>query len=123
LGHRARVLPRRGLVPAGHRRAARRAGGGPAAGRVQSLDGRRDPRGRALCSADAARGADDGDGARGERLSLQLQRADSAVRTRCPRSGRSEEHTSELQSRSDLVCRLLLEKKKNKKKEQIFYTI
>src|SRR2546421_9433762 len=30
---------------------------------------------------------------------------------------RSEEHTSELQSRSDLVCRLLLEKKKNKKKD------
>src|SRR2546428_6944562 len=29
-----------------------------------------------------------------------------------PRGGRSEEHTSELQSRSDLVCRLLLEKKK-----------
>src|SRR5438132_7868144 len=27
--------------------------------------------------------------------------------------GRSEEHTSELQSHSDLVCRLLLEKKKN----------
>src|SRR2546428_1385292 len=27
-------------------------------------------------------------------------------------SARSEEHTSELQSRSDLVCRLLLEKKK-----------
>src|SRR5438034_7650307 len=27
-------------------------------------------------------------------------------------SGRSEEHTSELQSHSDLVCRLLLEKKK-----------
>src|SRR5699024_12232638 len=32
------------------------------------------------------------------------------------RSHRSEEHTSELQSRFDLVCRLLLEKKKNKKK-------
>src|SRR5216683_7165294 len=30
-------------------------------------------------------------------------------------STRSEEHTSELQSRSDLVCRLLLEKKKKKK--------
>src|SRR5216683_5484256 len=30
--------------------------------------------------------------------------------------GRSEEHTSELQSRSDLVCRLLLEKKKKKNK-------
>src|SRR5437868_14811999 len=29
---------------------------------------------------------------------------------------RSEEHTSELQSRFDLVCRLLLEKKKNNKK-------
>src|SRR5690349_22780430 len=28
---------------------------------------------------------------------------------------RSEEHTSELQSRRDLVCRLLLEKKKNNK--------
>src|SRR3989440_6146745 len=28
-------------------------------------------------------------------------------------AGRSEEHTSELQSRSDLVCRLLLEKKKH----------
>src|SRR5437667_8923959 len=28
---------------------------------------------------------------------------------------RSEEHTSELQSHHDLVCRLLLEKKKNKK--------
>src|SRR5437868_15278111 len=30
------------------------------------------------------------------------------------RGGRSEEHTSELQSRFDLVCRLLLEKKKKK---------
>src|SRR2546430_15823742 len=29
---------------------------------------------------------------------------------------RSEEHTSELQSQSNLVCRLLLEKKKNKNK-------
>src|SRR5437868_12485789 len=32
-----------------------------------------------------------------------------------PRPSRSEEHTSELQSRFDLVCRLLLEKKKKKK--------
>src|SRR5207249_8485311 len=31
---------------------------------------------------------------------------------------RSEEHTSELQSRFDLVCRLLLEKKKKKKKRK-----
>src|SRR5437588_6959109 len=32
-------------------------------------------------------------------------------------SSRSEEHTSELQSHSDLVCRLLLEKKKKKRKK------
>src|SRR2546421_1731436 len=32
-----------------------------------------------------------------------------------PLRRRSEEHTSELQSRSDLVCRLLLEKKKKQK--------
>src|SRR5437016_7866613 len=31
----------------------------------------------------------------------------------CSRSTRSEEHTSELQSLTNLVCRLLLEKKKN----------
>src|SRR5947209_12628018 len=33
-----------------------------------------------------------------------------------PRARRSEEHTSELQSRQYLVCRLLLEKKKTKQK-------
>src|SRR2546422_1819231 len=41
-------------------------------------------------------------------------------RARCPRrspSRRSEEHTSELQSRLHLVCRLLLEKKKKNKHE------
>src|SRR2546428_10240382 len=32
----------------------------------------------------------------------------------CASAQRSEEHTSELQSRSDLVCRLLLEKKNQK---------
>src|SRR2546428_5107002 len=37
---------------------------------------------------------------------------------------RSEEHTSELQSRSDLVCRLLLEKKKQSQSAQsVFATI
>src|SRR5690625_6265391 len=42
-----------------------------------------------------------------------------ALRSSLPRSRRkrSEEHTSELQSRGHLVCRLLLEKKKNKKKK------
>src|SRR5437660_9011389 len=34
------------------------------------------------------------------------------------RSPRSEEHTSELQSRGHLVCRLLLEKKKKKKNKK-----
>src|SRR5438067_3900790 len=40
--------------------------------------------------------------------------------SRCSRrcGGRSEEHTSELQSRFDLVCRLLLEKKKIKNKKE-----
>src|SRR5690242_20861821 len=36
-------------------------------------------------------------------------------RRRIRRTGRSEEHTSELQSHVNLVCRLLLEKKKKKK--------
>src|SRR3712207_9090598 len=44
----------------------------------------------------------DGDGARPGRGALRQQ----------GRAGRSEEHTSELQSRQYLVCRLLLEKKK-----------
>src|SRR6266576_5208385 len=40
---------------------------------------------------------------------------------RWPAAPRSEEHTSELQSRRDLVCRLLLEKKK--KKRGLLYSI
>src|SRR5438445_8989867 len=36
-----------------------------------------------------------------------------------PRASRSEEHTSELQSRQYLVCRLLLEKKKKKQNKKI----
>src|SRR2546421_13006472 len=50
---------------------------------------------------------------------LRLLHPRRAVGRRCRshrqvRAERSEEHTSELQSRSDLVCRLLLEKKKKK---------
>src|SRR5687768_17979909 len=46
-----------------------------------------------------------------------------AVLAQCPRHReqplhRSEEHTSELQSRLHLVCRLLLEKKKNRNGEE-----
>src|SRR5438445_10150167 len=36
---------------------------------------------------------------------------------------RSEEHTSELQSRQYLVCRLLLEKKKKKIKQELYFQL
>src|SRR5690606_40706096 len=46
-------------------------------------------------------------------LRRQVLDAPAGVRDgRDPEAGRSEEHTSELQSRENLVCRLLLEKKK-----------
>src|SRR5688572_3187766 len=43
---------------------------------------------------------------------------DPEIYTERKNMGRSEEHTSELQSQSNLVCRLLLEKKKKKKNKQ-----
>src|SRR5436309_3406330 len=52
---------------------------------------------------------------RGEPGQLVHDRAPAPVRLEVARAGaRSEEHTSELQSRENLVCRLLLEKKKKK---------
>src|SRR5687767_15571365 len=42
-----------------------------------------------------------------------LWRPSNPARTRAHGTGRSEEHTSELQSLAYLVCRLLLEKKNN----------
>src|SRR5206468_12365093 len=51
-----------------------------------------------------------------ERLAQRLDVQTWPVQMKKGRQGRSEEHTSELQSRSDLVCRLLLEKKKKKNK-------
>src|SRR5256885_6562418 len=44
----------------------------------------------------------------------------SALSTAKPACGRSEEHTSELQSPCNLVCRLLLEKKKQTKLTSYF---
>src|SRR2546427_3430351 len=44
---------------------------------------------------------------------LTLFMAVPAIYTKLIAAWRSEEHTSELQSQSNLVCRLLLEKKKN----------
>src|SRR2546430_5033841 len=46
----------------------------------------------------------------------------SRVRRRGDNEERSEEHTSELQSQSNLVCRLLLEKKKKEVNESHLYT-
>src|SRR5690242_21695074 len=59
---------------------------------------------------------------RRDQRSFLLQRAqpamvgliDGSLSTLAPIFARSEEHTSELQSHVNLVCRLLLEKKKNK---------
>src|SRR3712207_8398077 len=66
----------------------------------------------AACPGGCARPATDLDRAsptqRRQRLTSQVENSD-AVGSRVPRS---EEHTSELQSRQYLVCRLLLEKKK-----------
>src|SRR2546422_5449205 len=49
---------------------------------------------------------------------FMLSRWRKAVRDGMLRGKRSEEHTSELQSRLHLVCRLLLEKKKKKKEKR-----
>src|SRR2546430_12704609 len=57
--------------------------------------------------AELQRAKRDPDGLLGRRQSVRRGRGEEAV------WGRSEEHTSELQSQSNLVCRLLLEKKKN----------
>src|SRR5688572_31063285 len=51
---------------------------------------------------------------RGEELKISIRTVQ--------RWGRSEEHTSELQSQSNLVCRLLLEKKKKHKQQQQKYS-
>src|SRR5260221_1801791 len=56
--------------------------------------------------------------ARSKKESLPMNRTISRIERPVPEpgflgKGRSEEHTSELQSHSDLVCRLLLEKKKH----------
>src|SRR2546427_8075468 len=56
----------------------------------------------------------------GQRLALQRQFVLQGVHADVhgQRAARSEEHTSELQSQSNLVCRLLLEKKKRNGSEK-----
>src|SRR5438132_8992929 len=83
-------------------RSRRDRGGGGRHHRRERGTGRAVPRGQDADVRLSRRPGDEGDAREGE-----------------PRNGqhdRSEEHTSELQSHSDLVCRLLLEKKKNKHK-------
>src|SRR2546426_8287735 len=67
--------------------------------------------GAGLARADWRRGRR-GEARRDDRLSRDHQ-----GRGRRGRQGRSEEHTSELQSPCNLVCRLLLEKKKKNSKQ------
>src|SRR5439155_23281219 len=57
--------------------------------------------------------------ASGESLARQEARHELAE----PGVERSEEHTSELQSRGHLVCRLLLEKKKTKVRNALYETV
>src|SRR5216683_3687309 len=82
---------------------------------------------------DQLRGFDDRHAARGDRaraagavagmddVAVTLFQPDAFEGDAELEQGRSEEHTSELQSRSDLVCRLLLEKKKKKKIKRTNY--
>src|SRR5699024_12726783 len=56
---------------------------------------------------------------RSERLSSLPELVPFVTGEGARKADRSEEHTSELQSRFDLVCRLLLEKKKYNEKTQI----
>src|SRR2546427_7040320 len=75
---------------------------------VVRAHGARLPRGHPLRSA-ARRGL------RRQEKALSHGRARAMAGLPDRRPSRSEEHTSELQSQSNLVCRLLLEKKKKKK--------
>src|SRR5256886_8019509 len=57
------------------------------------------------------------------RHSPTFSRRTSSTRRARDWAARSEEHTSELQSQSNLVCRLLLEKKKKKLYHRLQYEI
>src|SRR3712207_7127439 len=63
------------------------------------------------------------DGLRIQATSLYSTIIDTATQLHLPYTEiRSEEHTSELQSRQYLVCRLLLEKKKNRSSRRMRYS-
>src|SRR5438445_8292082 len=79
---------------------------------------RRPPRSTLFPYTTLFRSGDHRGRARGARARAEFRRRPLRARARIPAEERmrSEEHTSELQSRQYLVCRLLLEKKKKKKK-------
>src|SRR5436190_14014690 len=81
------------------------------AGETGTAPHRKTHRARPFSTVASSSGGQLGERARCEHLSPNVQ-INVAFIGVCA-SGRSEEHTSELQSHSDLVCRLLLEKKKN----------
>src|SRR5207249_9551887 len=97
---RRTARPDRTLLPA-EPRALARDGAQPPDLRLRGRDPRPDAERRPA-------GSPRSPGARGARVMLDAAR----LRADFPLLERSEEHTSELQSRFDLVCRLLLEKKK-----------
>src|SRR3989442_9007894 len=81
--------------------------------------GRGQTRRRVVCAADAIRPEllPRAVRTRGHRGVVARHIRASSADAAAPATSRSEEHTSELQSRPHLVCRLLLEKKKQTKKE------
>src|SRR2546430_8977994 len=91
-------LPEAHRAPMGGRSRASRGGCGTRGGQRGRS---RSAKGRARYRAPCSQGFD--------REASALEKGQEVRRI----MGRSEEHTSELQSQSNLVCRLLLEKKKN----------
>src|SRR2546430_9927171 len=77
------------------------------------------PRGRPRPAGIARAGARRAAG----RVGRKLGHLGDRTRTRAAAPSRSEEHTSELQSQSNLVCRLLLEKKKQKTNIRSYYQL
>src|SRR5438034_6269645 len=76
---------------------------------------RRPPRSTLFPYTTLFRSVEDRNGLRVKRFTLIMSQKSAKGVLLQKSGGRSEEHTSELQSHSDLVCRLLLEKKKKKK--------
>src|SRR3990167_7132839 len=90
---------------------------GPALAEVLSLQRRADEPDKILVAQRRSEGTADAGGFKGLQDGLHLGRLDCRTGREMVYDGsdpvfQSEEHTSELQSQSNLVCRLLLEKKK-----------